>query len=45
MIDDSKKHENTEIEETARMVERHKDARNVIQEFEKIIRSNKKCGC
>ena len=43
MIDDSKKHENTEIEERARMVERH--TRNVIQEFEKIIRSNKKYGC
>ena len=42
MTDNGKKHKNKEIEERARIVERRKDARNVIQEFEKIIRGNKK---
>ena len=42
MTDNGKKHKNKEIEERARIVERRKDARNVIQQFEKIIRGNKK---
>ena len=37
MTDNGKKHKNKEIEERARIVERRKDARNVIQEFENNV--------
>ena len=36
------KHENKEIEERGKMVEKSKDAAEVILEFEEIIRSKKK---
>ena len=41
-IVNSKTHSNTEIKEKTLMVERPEDAAKVIQDFEEIIRSNKK---
>ena len=41
-IGNSESHNNTEITEKERMVERPKDATNVSEKFKEIIRSNKK---